>query len=82
MRKSARSPRRHRYIKAWISGKGFASHECSVSNVSADGMKVVSTLADKIPDTFTVEFNPTSPNNGLCHVVWRKNSSLGARFDR
>jgi hypothetical protein len=53
-----------------------------VSDVSDGGMKVVSILADKIPDTFSVEFNPTSPRNGLCRVVWRKNSSLGAKFER
>jgi hypothetical protein len=82
MRRSARSARRRRYIKAWISGEGISNHQCSVSDVSDGGMKVVSILADKIPDTFTVEFNPTSPRNGLCHVVWRKNSSLGAKFER
>ena len=82
MKRIARSPRRRRYIKAWISGEGFSSHRCSVSDVSDGGMKVISILADKIPDTFTVKFNPTSPQNGRCHVVWRKNSSLGVKFER
>jgi hypothetical protein len=53
-----------------------------VSDLADGGMKVISILADKIPDTFTVKFNQTSPQNGLCHVVWRKNSSLGVKFER
>jgi hypothetical protein len=57
-------------------------HECSVCDISDGGMMVVSKLADKIPDTFTVYFNATSPNNGRCRVVWRKNSSIGVKFDR
>jgi hypothetical protein len=82
MKRIARSARRRRYIKAWISGEGVSNHQCSVSDVSDGGMKVISIMADKIPDTFNVEFNPTSPKNGLYHVVWRKNSSLGAKFVR
>jgi hypothetical protein len=82
MKRIARSARRRRYIKAWISGEGVSNHQCSVSDVSDDGMKVISIMADKIPDMFSVEFNPTSPKNGLYHVVWRKASSLGAKFVR
>ena len=78
----ARSTRRRRHITAWISGEGFSNHECSVCDISDGGMMVVSELADKIPDTFNVRFNATSPNNGRCRVVWRKGSSIGVKFDR
>ena len=83
MKKIARSVRRRRrYIRAWISGEGISNHQCSVSDISDSGMKLVSILADKIPDAFTVKFNATSPNNGRCRVVWRKSFSLGVKFDR
>jgi hypothetical protein len=82
MKKIARSARRRRHLKAWISAEGIPDHQCSVNNVSASGMNIVSMLADKLPKTFTVKFNPTSPNNGPCRVVWRKNFSLGVKFER
>ena len=77
-----RSVRRRRYTTAWISGEGIPDHECSVCDISDSGMKVISKLADKIPDAFTVRFNATSPNNGPCQVVWRKHSSVGVKFVR
>lgn len=82
MKKFTRSARRRRYTKAWISGQGISNHECSVFDVSDGGMMLVSILANMIPDVFTVKFNPTSPNNGRCRVVWRKSSSIGVKFDR
>jgi hypothetical protein len=78
----ARATRRRRYIKAWISGKGIANVECSVYDISDGGMMLVTKFADKIPNTFNVKFNATSPNNGPCHVVWRNGSTIGVMFDR
>jgi hypothetical protein len=40
-----------------------------------------SKLADKIPDTFSVKFNATSPSNGRCRVESSR-SSIGAKFER
>jgi hypothetical protein len=77
-----RAVRRRRYTTAWISGDGFPEHECSVFDISDSGMKLISKLADKIPDSFAVRFNSSSPNNGRCRVVWRKGSSIGVKFDR
>jgi hypothetical protein len=77
-----RSVRRRRYTTVRISGEGIPDHECSVCDISDGGMMLVSTIADKIPDIFTVYFNSTSPNNGRCRVVWRKSSSIGVKFDR
>lgn len=82
MKKFTRSVRRRRYTTAWISGNGISNHECSVFDVSDGGMMLVSMLADTIPDTFTVRFNATSPNNGRCRIVWRKGSSIGVKFVR
>jgi hypothetical protein len=82
MPKLVRVPRRRRRIKAWISGEGISNLECSVQDISEDGMMLVSKLVDKIPKTFTVRFNAMSPNNGPCRVVWRKSSSIGVKFDR
>jgi hypothetical protein len=82
MKKLTRSLRRRRYTTAWISGVGISNQECSVFDVSDGGMMLVSTLADKIPETFTVRFNATSPNNGRCRIVWRKSSSIGVKFVR
>jgi hypothetical protein len=82
MPKLVRAPRRRRYIKAWISAEGLPDLECSVCDISDGGMLLVSKLADKIPDTFTIKFNATSPNNGPCRVVWRNGSTVGAMFDR
>jgi hypothetical protein len=82
MQKIERSVRRRRYTKAWVSAEGITNLECSVIDVSDGGMKLVSALADKIPDTFTVRFNSTSPNNGLCQVIWRRPRSLGVKFVR
>lgn len=80
--KLVRRPRRRRQIKAWISGEGISNLECSVYDISGGGMMLVSKFADKIPNSFTVRFNATSPNNGPCRVVWRKASSIGVKFDR
>jgi PilZ domain len=77
-----RHVRRRRHTKVWVSGEGISEQECSVCDISASGMKLISTLADKIPNRFTVRFNATSPNNGPCRVVWRKRSSIGVKFDR
>jgi hypothetical protein len=82
MAKIIRSTRRRRHIKAWVSGEGITNHECSVYDISDGGMMLVSKLADKIPNAFTVKFNAMSPNNGPCRVVWRSSSSIGAKFDR
>jgi hypothetical protein len=82
MKQIARSARRRRYLKAWILAEGIPDHECSVNNVSASGMNIVSMLADKLPETFTVKFSRTSPTIGLCRVIWRKNFSLGVKFER
>lgn len=82
MTKLVRSTRRRRYTTAWISGNGIPNHECSVHDISDEGMRLVSKLADKLPDEFKVKFNPTSPNNGPCRVVWRKSSSMGVKFKR
>ena len=82
MPKLVRAPRRRRNIKAWVSGEGVSNLECSVHDISENGMMLVTKLADKIPNTFTVRFNATSPNNGPCRVIWRSGSSIGAKFDR
>jgi hypothetical protein len=81
MPKLVRAPRRRRNIKAWVSGEGVTNLECSVYDISETGMMLVTKLADKIPNTFTVRFNATSPNNGPCRVVWRSGLSIGAKFD-
>ena len=69
-------------MKAWVSAEGIDKLRCSVFDVSDGGMKLVSILADKIPDTFNIKFNATSPNNGPCRVAWRGVSTLGVKFDR
>jgi hypothetical protein len=77
-----RTPRRRRHIKARIFGEGISDLECSVYDISDDGLMLISKLADKIPNTFNVRFNATSPNNGPCRVIWRSRSSIGAKFIR
>ena len=77
-----RVPRRRRNIKALVSGEGVSKLECSVPDVSETNMMLVTKLADKIPNAFTVRFNATSHDNGPCRMVWRSGSSIGAKFDR
>ena len=82
MPKTPRPVRRRRNIKAWISADGFDPLQCSVFNMSETGLQLISVLADKIPDTFNIKISRTSPNNGPCQVIWRRQHSLGVKYER
>lgn len=76
-----RVTRRRRRISAWISEGDLKKLECSVFDVSEGGMKLLTPMADRIPDDFNIQFSKTSPNNGRCHVQWRKNNVMGVRVE-
>jgi hypothetical protein len=75
-----RSDPRHRVLKSGtieFSGGGI---DCTVRNLSTAGAAIEVTSQTGIPEKFTLVV-PADALHLPCHVVWRKASRIGVRFD-
>ena len=71
---------RHRVLKAGTIEFGGAGIDCTVRNLSTTGAALEVTSQTGIPEKFILVV-PADALHVPCHIVWRKASRIGVRFD-
>jgi len=74
-----RETRRRRHQSAWITLHGNQI-ECSLTNLSHGGARIVIAAATELPDRFALSLVPNIPDRKLCEVIWRHGKTIGIKF--
>jgi hypothetical protein len=74
------SPRRSLNATGWIRLDGsFAMRECRIVDVSVAGIRLATTFAGKLPETFTVLFSKRAQGHQV-RMIWRRANQIDAKF--
>jgi len=77
-RKSRRRP--IRYV-AWAAADSGERQSCLLSDMSETGARIDVENADQVPDHFMLLLSANGAARRACHVVWRKPTQIGVRFE-
>jgi hypothetical protein len=75
-----REARRRRNFTAHIVLGREPHLDCRVQDLSQHGAMIVVDSPSIVPDQFDLAFHPTDRGR-VCRVVWRRNRTIGVRFD-
>jgi hypothetical protein len=79
--RKSRDARRSFNAPGWISINGaFGVKKCTVMNMSTSGVEIRVDRPENIANNFNLSFSPTDRGGKRCEVVWRKASTMGAKF--
>ena len=68
----------NRYARLQFEGSG-TTRDCLIVNMSDDGVRLHSEIAD-LPPEFTLVLSDPQPQRRSCKVVWRLGFEFGAKF--
>jgi hypothetical protein len=76
-----KKPRRHfQYAaKIFIGGKDRA-RDCTVSDISANGARLVLDSDHDLPNSFFLLFTENGETRRRCKVIWRTGATVGVAF--
>ena len=76
-----RSPRQNIQYPAWIDvGDGTPLHECTVLDVSDDGVRLMLSAPIALPKYFHLVFNKEATRRRPCRLVWRLDNEIGLNY--
>ena len=74
-------PRRQFHYSARIFTNGSGPlHECSISDISETGARIVLKSDHELPERFTLLLTESGGARRRCRVVWRSGLTIGVEF--
>jgi hypothetical protein len=76
-----KKPRRQfHYTARILADKNGPPRECSISDISETGARILLARDEALPDRFMLLLTATGDARRVCRVVWRTGLTLGVEF--
>ena len=77
-----KKPRRAMHYPALIVAGDSAARTCVLADISESGARLKTPAGAPLPDSFMLQLGDDRAPHRQCHVVWRRDSDIGIRFER
>lgn len=82
LKEKRRARRQSLRYTAWVALTADQRHGCVVSDVSETGARIDVQDSKILPDAFVLMLTSNGAARRFCHIVWRKPTQVGVKFER